>query len=117
MIHEWPIVVNSDMEPRDIPISAWFAGPKSENGEAFTRTIRRILEDNQYWRRNYFPEDGVIITSEERRRHSAWSDVFEDKLMELLAALKSDCPFQSPRYAAHMVAFGVLDQWHVRQMI
>jgi glutamate/tyrosine decarboxylase-like PLP-dependent enzyme len=92
------------METKDIPISAWFAGPKSENGEAFSRTIRGILEDNQYWRRNYFPEDGVIITSEERRRHSAWSDLFEDKLMELLAALKSDCPFQSPRYAAHMVA-------------
>ena len=30
--------------------------------------------------------------------------MFEDRLIELLAALKSDCPFHSPRYAAHMVA-------------
>lgn len=87
-----------------MPISAWFAGPKSENSESFVRTIRRILEDHQYWRRNYFPEDGVVITSEERRRQSHWNDLFEDKLMELLAALKSDCPFHSPRYAAHMLA-------------
>ena len=92
------------MEETEARISAWFAGPKSENSEAFANTIRKILEDHQYWRRNYFPEDGVVITSEERRRNAAWNDVFEDKLMELLAALKSDCPFHSPRYAAHMVA-------------
>ncbi|MCH7976715.1 MAG: hypothetical protein IIC18_09225 [Bacteroidetes bacterium] len=89
---------------REMPISAWFAGPKAENSDAFTRTIRRILEDHQYWRRNYFPEDGVVIRTEERRGHSQWNDLFEDKLLELLAALKADCPFSSPRYAAHMVS-------------
>ena len=89
---------------REIPISAWFAGPKAENSDTFARTIRRILEDHQYWRRNYFPEDGVVIRTEERRRHSQWNDLFEDKLLELLAALKADCPFSSPRYAAHMVS-------------
>lgn len=92
------------MEQDAFPITAWFAGPKAENGEAFARTLRRILEDNQYWRRNYFPEDGVVITSETRRRQSAWEDLFEDRLIELLALLKADVPFQSPRYAAHMVA-------------
>jgi len=89
---------------KETPISAWFAGPKAENSDIFARTIRRILEDHQYWRRNYFPEDGVVITSEERRRHGRWNDLFEDKLLELLAALKADCPFSSPRYAAHMVS-------------
>ncbi len=92
------------MEKEAYPITAWFAGPKAENSEAFARTLRRILEDNQYWRRNYFPEDGVVITSETRRRQSAWEDLFEDRLIELLALLKADVPFQSPRYAAHMVA-------------
>lgn len=92
------------LNDREVPISAWFAGPKAENSEAFAHTIRRILEDHQYWRRNYFPEDGVVITSDARRAHNAWNDLFEDKLLELLAALKVDCPFASPRYAAHMVS-------------
>ncbi len=92
------------MDEQHVPIGAWFAGPKAENSEAFAQVVRRILEDHQYWRRNYFPEDGVVLTSEERRRHSAWNDRFEDKLLELLAALKADFPFSSPRYAAHMVA-------------
>ncbi len=86
------------------PLSAWFAGPKSENSEAFARTILRILEDHQYWRRNYFPEDGVVVTSEDKRNNAAWTDLFDDHLNELLAALKADCPFSSPRYAAHMLA-------------
>ena len=77
-----PVSLNDE----DIPISAWFAGPKAENSDTFARTIRRILEDHQYRRRNYFPEDGVIIPSEERRRHGPWNDLFEDKLLELLAA-------------------------------
>ncbi|MFQ5570866.1 MAG: pyridoxal phosphate-dependent decarboxylase family protein [Rhodothermales bacterium] len=89
---------------KDIPISAWFAGPKAENSDAFAGTIQRILADHQYWRRNYFPEDGVVITSEERRSNSHWNDLFEDKLMELLAALKAHYPVASPRYAAHMVS-------------
>ena len=97
---EHPVSLND----KEISISAWFAGPKAENSEAFARTIRRILEDHQYWRRNYFPEDGVVIPSVERHRHSPWNDLFEDKLLELLAALKADCPFSSPRYAAHMVS-------------
>ena len=86
------------------PFSAWFVGPKAENSSVFNRTIRRITEDHQYWRRNYFPEDGVVITSDVRRTHSGWNDRFEDRLQELLAALKADFPFQSPRYAAHMLA-------------
>ena len=97
---EHPVSLNE----KETPISAWFAGPKAENSGVFARTIRRILEDHQYWRRNYFPEDGVVIPSVERHRHSPWNDLFEDKLLELLAALKAACPFSSPRYAAHMVS-------------
>jgi glutamate/tyrosine decarboxylase-like PLP-dependent enzyme len=88
----------------EAPFGAWFAGPKGENGEEFGHTVRRILDDHHYWRRNYFPEDGVVLTSELRRRHGAWNDRFEDKLLELLAALKADYPFHSPRYAAHMLS-------------
>jgi glutamate/tyrosine decarboxylase-like PLP-dependent enzyme len=88
----------------EIPISAWFTGPKSENGERLAETIRWILSDHLYWRRNYYPEDGLVVTSEQRRRQDHWNDLFNDQMSELLAALKGDFPFFSPRYVAHMIA-------------
>jgi len=84
--------------------SAWFAGPKGENGDWFTGCIGRILQDYYGWRRNYFPEDGLVIDAESRRAGEAFQDRFDDRLFELLAKLKADFPFQSPRYAAHMVS-------------
>lgn len=85
-------------------LCGWFAGPKAENGEWFAQTIGRIVHDYHSWRRNYFPEDGVVVDSALRRENEQFQDAFEDRLLELLARLKNDFPFQSPRYAAHMVA-------------
>jgi glutamate/tyrosine decarboxylase-like PLP-dependent enzyme len=85
-------------------ISAWFAGPKAENGEWLAECIRRIVQDYCSWRRNYFPEDGAVVNSALRRQNEQFLDAFDDRLFELLARLKADFPFQSPRYAAHMVA-------------
>ena len=85
-------------------MSGWFAGPKAENGEWFSDTIRRIIQDYHAWRRNYFPEDGVVVDSSLRRVSEPFQDAFEDRLLELLARLKADFPFHSPRYAAHMVS-------------
>ncbi len=85
-------------------LSAWFAGPKGENSEWFSDTIRRIIQDYHAWRRNYFPEDGVIVDSHLRREAADFYDHFEDRLLELLARLKADFPFYSPRYAAHMLS-------------
>lgn len=91
-------------QPDQRDVSGWFAGPKAENGEWFADTIRRIVQDYHSWRRNYFPEDGVVLDSSHRRHNEAFQDAFEDRLIELLARLKSDFPFHSPRYAAHMLA-------------
>lgn len=85
-------------------MSAWFAGPKAENAPWFTSWLGRIAEDYNAWRRNYFPEDGVIVDSALRRENEPFMDAFEDRLLELLAKLKGDVPFHSPRYAAHMLA-------------
>lgn len=85
-------------------LPAWFAGPKGENAEWFADTIRRIIQDYHAWRRNYFPEDGVLIDSHLRREAADFYDHFEDRLLELLARLKADYPFYSPRYAAHMLS-------------
>lgn len=91
-------------QPQPSPTSAWFAGPKAENGDWFAGVAARIVTDYHAWRRNYFPEDGVVVDSAARREAETFRDRFDDRLIELLARLKQDVPFQSPRYAAHMVA-------------
>jgi hypothetical protein len=91
------------MEPI-VSSSAWFAGPKAENGEVFSALVARILGDYYAWRRNYFPEDGVVLDSAQKRENEPFFDAFEDRLTELLGRLKADFPFQSPRYAGHMIA-------------
>ncbi len=85
-------------------MSAWFCGPKAENAAWFNAWLGRIAEDYSAWRRNYFPEDGVVVDSTLRRHNEPFMDEFEDRLLELLARLKGDVPFHSPRYAAHMLA-------------
>lgn len=85
-------------------ISAWFAGPKAENAGWFSERLRQVIDDYYAWRRNYFPEDGAVIGSALRRNNEPFQDAFEDRLTELLGRLKADVPFQSPRYAAHMLA-------------
>lgn len=82
----------------------WFAGPKAENADWFEGTLGRIVQDYYAWRRNYFPEDGVVVDSHAKRQGEEFRDEFEDRLLELLGRLKSDFPFQSPRYVAHMLA-------------
>lgn len=84
--------------------SAWFAGPKSENAEAFTQILHRVIDDYYNWRRNCFPEDGAIVHSATRRQNEAFADAFDDLLVELLARLKGCVPNHSPRYAGHMLA-------------
>lgn len=84
--------------------TGWFAGPKAENADWFEALLTRIVQDYYSWRRNYFPEDGFIVDSRTRHGSESFRDEFEDRLMELLARLKADFPFHSPRYAAHMIA-------------
>jgi glutamate/tyrosine decarboxylase-like PLP-dependent enzyme len=85
-------------------MSAWFAGPKGENAEWFAELLAQVTWDYYFWRRNYFPEDGVVVGAADRRQQDEFRDRFEDRLNELLGRLKADCPFHSPRYAGHMIA-------------
>lgn len=84
--------------------SCWFAGPKAENAEWFTRLIDRVAWDYYFWRRNYFPGDGAPLHSSTQRQHEWFQDVLSDHLTELQGRLKGDYPFYSPRYAGHMLA-------------
>ncbi|HMS54776.1 MAG TPA: pyridoxal-dependent decarboxylase [Fimbriimonadaceae bacterium] len=84
--------------------SGWFAGPKAENADWFALMLERVATDYYFWRKNYFPEDGAVLTTRDQRHQDEFRDQFEDLLTELLGRLKADCPFYSPRYAGHMIA-------------
>ncbi len=87
-----------------IPMTAWFLGPKAENADLWRTCIEYIFTDYTHWRRNYFPQDPVVITRERRRDHELWTDQLNNHLDRLLSDLKSHFPFYSPRYIAHMLS-------------
>lgn len=84
---------------------SWFLGPKAENADLLERLILEALRDCVFWRRNFHPEDDILITEKVKRE-----DAFQDSLalvrqefLTMLANLKRDVPFYSPRYIGHML--------------
>jgi glutamate/tyrosine decarboxylase-like PLP-dependent enzyme len=84
---------------------SWFLGPKAENADLLERLILEALRDCVFWRRNFHPEDDILIT-EKRKREDAYQDslaLVRQEFLTLLANLKRDIPFYSPRYIGHML--------------
>ena len=88
----------------NLPVSAWFLGPKSEQAGTWQEVIDYIFQDYAHWRRNYFPEDPLILDRGQRRSHDVWFDRLSNELDFVLNRLKADYPFHSPRYLAHMIS-------------
>ena len=89
----------------DEEIYSWFLGPKAENADALERLVLDALRDCIFWRRNFHPEDESLIT-EKVKRESEFQDsqaLLRQELINLLAHLKRDIPFYSPRYIGHML--------------
>lgn len=86
-------------------LRAWFLGPSAENADLMERLVTEALRDHVFWRRNYRPEDGMVIREKEKRAPGYEDAVarLTQELMSLLAALKRDVPFFSGRYKGHMV--------------
>ena len=80
---------------------AWFLGPKAENGKFLETQISDIVRDYSHWRKNYFPDDPILITQQLRNRQEENRTTLEGRLSELLASLRRNFPFYSPRYIAH----------------
>jgi len=79
---------------------SWFLGPKAENADLLERLVLEALRDCVFWRRNFHPEDDIIIT-EKCKREDAFQDslaLVRQEFLTLLANLKQDIPFYSPRY-------------------
>ena len=83
---------------------AWFLGPKAENRSLFQDLLIEITDDYMHWRRNYHPEDKVALTKSFARDLDAQSDTVRDAVTEMLAQLRRNFPFYSPRYVAHMLS-------------
>ncbi|RMH63527.1 MAG: hypothetical protein D6677_07065 [Calditrichaeota bacterium] len=88
----------------DHPLAAWFLGPKGEHSEIWSHLLGYIFQDYVYWRRNYFPQDPIVIDRLRRRRHEPWFDYMTSNLDNVLNDLKAHFPFYSPRYIAHMLS-------------
>ena len=62
-----PSRVYNDVAPEEDEshqaISSYFLGPKAENFEYFEKNILEILEGQRNARLDYFPRDGVGLTS------------------------------------------------------
>lgn len=91
-------------EEQSPPMEAWFLGPKAEHAEVWLDAVEHVLRDYIHWRRNYFPQDPIIIDREMIRQHEAWTENFKTRIDEVLNQLKAHFPFYSPRYNAHMLS-------------
>ena len=93
-----------ELEKRDAPLDAWFLGPKAEHGDLWLITVDHILRDYIHWRRNYFPQDPIIVNRDRLRTHDAWIESLKFEIDKVLNLLKAHFPIYSPRYNAHMVS-------------
>lgn len=82
----------------------WFLGPKGENSEFLIDSVTTILQDYVHWRRNYFPDDSILIDKNVQRDNQDEYDKIHLGLMELMAQLRRNFPFYSPRYIGHMLS-------------
>ena len=93
------------MNMDETKLYSWFLGPKAENADMLERLVLEALRDCVFWRRNFHPEDDIIIT-EKCKREDAFQDslaLVRQEFLALLANLKRDIPFYSPRYIGHML--------------
>lgn len=93
-----------EKERHDPPLAAWFLGPKAEHGDVWLETLQYIFRDYIHWRRNYFPEDPIVIGREQLKSHELWFETLNSEIDKVLNQLKAHFPVYSPRYNAHMVS-------------
>jgi glutamate/tyrosine decarboxylase-like PLP-dependent enzyme len=80
---------------------AWFLGPKAENAKLLEDFIVQVIRDYIHWRKNYFPSDPILISKKLKSQLEQEHDLLDTRLNELMAQLRRNFPFYSPRYIAH----------------
>jgi hypothetical protein len=61
------------MNMDETKLYSWFPGPKAENADMLERLVLEALRDCVFWRRNFHPEDDIIVT-EKCKREDAFQD-------------------------------------------
>ncbi|MFK0256758.1 pyridoxal phosphate-dependent decarboxylase family protein [Streptomyces sp. NPDC090445] len=84
--------------------SAFFLGPKAENADILEELLLDVIRDVIFWRRNYFPGDPALLTKSTQRDLEAELDNLETHVRQMLADLRRNFPFHSPRYIAHQLS-------------
>lgn len=82
----------------------WFLGPKGENSDFLIESVTKILQDYVHWRRNYYPDDSILIDKKVQRDNQDEYDKIHLGLMKMIAKLRRNFPFYSPRYIGHMLS-------------
>lgn len=83
---------------------SWFIGPKAENASTFEDLLNVMVNDCFHWRKNYFPDDPLLITRSDQHDFDKDYDKLYQNVHEFLAALRRNFPFYNPRYIAHMLS-------------
>jgi glutamate/tyrosine decarboxylase-like PLP-dependent enzyme len=83
---------------------ALFLGPKAENGPLFEELLLEVVRDYLHWRRNYFPGDPILLSRSLQRELVQENDALIQNLHTMLAQLRRNFPFYSPRYLAHQLS-------------
>jgi glutamate/tyrosine decarboxylase-like PLP-dependent enzyme len=98
--------IKKKCDPRDIAFKALFLGAQAENGSWFQKKWQDILARWIEWRKDLFPEDGLVISKDDQRvsqfqKSQSEIDVYVDRLFHLL---EGETPKFTPRYLGHMVS-------------
>lgn len=85
-------------------VFAYMIGPKAENMTVFRKLVLEALDDQMFWRRNFYPEDLPVVSAHDQaaRSYREFVDTLRDRLFEFLSEAKKGVPFFSPRYVGHM---------------
>lgn len=83
-----------------------FIGPRSENRPFMSEALGLLLNDHVFWRRNFHPQDPAVLRFSDlkNKENIEFQENLINELFKLMAELKFDPPFFSPRYMAHMIS-------------
>lgn len=97
--------MNND-EQKSNKKNLYFLGPKGEQRKFFQEIIELINNDMIFWRRNFHPKDPLSIPYNNltSKTYIEYQENFMQSLMSMMADLKNNQPFFSPRYIAHMTS-------------
>ena len=83
---------------------AYFLGPKAENSNLLESLLSTVVHDNFNWRRSYYPNDGIFIDKAIKTEAKGEHDSLTQNVNTMMAELRKNPPFHSPRYIAHMLS-------------